>query len=129
MRNRDAAVRSRERKKMYVKDLEMKSKYYEAECKRLGIVLQCCLAENQALRLSLHNTKAFDPSMTKQESAVLLLGKDYELGICIFFLFLVSTFLAYVYCSSNWYSPCYVIPCLPDINSWLPGHYMILSAN
>ncbi|KAL6573389.1 hypothetical protein OROHE_001848 [Orobanche hederae] len=73
MRNRDAAVRSRERKKMYVRDLEMKSKYYEAECKRLGIVLQCCLAENQALRLSLHNSKAFDASMTKQESAVLLL--------------------------------------------------------
>ncbi|KAL6527193.1 hypothetical protein OROGR_016283 [Orobanche gracilis] len=73
MRNRDAAVRSRERKKMYVRDLEMKSKYYEAECRRLGIVLQCCLAENQALRLSLHNSKAFDASMTKQESAVLLL--------------------------------------------------------
>ncbi|KAL0392237.1 UNVERIFIED_CONTAM: Pyrophosphate--fructose 6-phosphate 1-phosphotransferase subunit alpha [Sesamum radiatum] len=73
MRNRDAAVRSRERKKMYVRDLEMKSKYYEAECKRLGTLLQCCLAENQALRLSLHNTKAFDASMSKQESAVLLL--------------------------------------------------------
>ncbi|KAL3619840.1 hypothetical protein CASFOL_034752 [Castilleja foliolosa] len=73
MRNRDAAVRSRERKKMYVRDLELKSKYYEAECKRLGILLQCCLSENQALRLSLHNTKAFDASMSKQESAVLLL--------------------------------------------------------
>ncbi|KAI3459915.1 hypothetical protein Pfo_016578 [Paulownia fortunei] len=85
MRNRDAAVRSRERKKMYVRDLEMKSKYYEAECKRLGILLQCCLAENQALRLSLHNSKAFDASMTKQESAVLLL-ESLLLGSLLGFL-------------------------------------------
>ncbi|KAK4421849.1 bZIP transcription factor 50 [Sesamum alatum] len=85
MRNRDAAVRSRERKKMYVRDLEMKSKYYEAECKRLGTLLQCCLAENQALRLSLHNTKAFDASMTKQESAVLLL-ESLLLGSLLGFL-------------------------------------------
>ncbi|GFZ10596.1 basic region/leucine zipper motif 60 [Actinidia rufa] len=79
LRNRDAAVRSRERKKMYVRDLEMKSKYLEGECRRLGILLQCCYAENQALRLSVQNTKAFDASMTKQESAVLLLelGKGY----------------------------------------------------
>ncbi|MFQ6640320.1 hypothetical protein Gotur_014728, partial [Gossypium turneri] len=40
-RNRDAAVRSRERKKMYVKDLEMKSRYLEGECRRLSRVLQC----------------------------------------------------------------------------------------
>ncbi|XP_051126584.1 bZIP transcription factor 50 [Andrographis paniculata] len=73
MRNRDAAVRSRERKKMYVTDLERKSKFYEAECRRLGILLQCSIAENQALRLSLHSTKAFDASMAKQESAVLIL--------------------------------------------------------
>ncbi|XP_075516680.1 uncharacterized protein LOC142551366 [Primulina tabacum] len=73
IRNRDAAVRSRERKKMYLKDLELKSKYCEAECKRLGTLLQCCLAENQALRLSLHNSKAYDASRNKQESAVLLL--------------------------------------------------------
>lgn len=85
MRNRDAAVRSRERKKMYVRDLEMKSKYYEAECKRLGALLQCCLAENQALRLSLHNTKAFDASMSKQESAVLLL-ESLLLGSLLGFL-------------------------------------------
>lgn len=100
MRNRDAAVRSRERKKMYVRDLEMKSKYYESECKRLGILLQCCLSENQALRLSLHNSKAFDASMTKQESAVLLLGKDFELCLC-FFCFYGSTVLVYLGCSSN----------------------------
>ncbi|XP_052201152.1 bZIP transcription factor 60 [Diospyros lotus] len=73
LRNRDAAVRSRERRKMYVRDLELKSRYLEGECRRLGMLLQCCFAENQALRLSLQNAKAFDASVTKQESAVLLL--------------------------------------------------------
>ncbi|KAL8487136.1 hypothetical protein ACS0TY_023708 [Phlomoides rotata] len=85
LRNRDAAVRSRERKKMYVRDLELKSKYYEAECRRLGMVLQGCVAENQVLRLSLHNSKAFDASMTKQESAVLLL-ESLLLGSLLGFL-------------------------------------------
>ncbi|CAI9270276.1 unnamed protein product [Lactuca saligna] len=73
LRNKDAALRSRERKKMYVKDLEMKSRYYEAECKRLGSMLQCFMAENQALRFSLHSSKAYNASTTKQESAVLFL--------------------------------------------------------
>ncbi|KAI3724732.1 hypothetical protein L2E82_36520 [Cichorium intybus] len=73
LRNKDAALRSRERKKMYVKDLEMKSRYYEAECKRLGSLLQCFMAENQALRFSLHSSKAYNVSTTKQESAVLFL--------------------------------------------------------
>ncbi|KAL9259473.1 bZIP transcription factor 50-like protein [Drosera capensis] len=72
LRNRDAAVKSRERKKMYVKDLEMKSRYLEAECKRLGKLLQCCYAENQVLRFSLHGN-AYGAPLTKQESAVLLL--------------------------------------------------------
>lgn len=76
LRNRDAALRSRERKKMYVKDLEMKSRYLEGECRRLGRLLQCCFAENQALRLSLQNQPPFGcgASVAKQESAVLLLG-------------------------------------------------------
>lgn len=74
LRNRDAAVRSRERKKMYVKDLEMKSKFLEGECRRLGRLLQCYCAENQALRFSLQMGGASGVSMTKQESAVLLLG-------------------------------------------------------
>lgn len=73
LRNRDAAVRSRERKKMYVKDLEMKSKYLEGECRRLGRLLQCCYAENQALRVTMQMSGAFGASTTKQESAVLLL--------------------------------------------------------
>lgn len=79
-RNRDAAVKSRERKKLYVKDLEMKSRYFEGECRRLGMLLNCVIAENQALRLSLHSSKAFDASMTKQESAVLLLGMKIDLS-------------------------------------------------
>ncbi|KVI07650.1 hypothetical protein Ccrd_013989 [Cynara cardunculus var. scolymus] len=74
LRNKDAALKSRERKKMYVKDLELKSRYYEGECRRLGSLLQCFMAENQALRFSLHSNKAYNASMTKQESAVLLLG-------------------------------------------------------
>ncbi|XP_038899022.1 bZIP transcription factor 60 [Benincasa hispida] len=73
LRNRDAAVRSRERKKMYLKDLEMKSKFLEAECRRLGRLLQCYCAENQALRFSLQMGGASGASLTKQESAVLLL--------------------------------------------------------
>jgi len=75
LRNRDAAVRSRERKKLYVKDLEMKSRYLEGECRRLGHLLQCCYAENNALRLCLQTRSAHGASMTLQESAVLLLGK------------------------------------------------------
>lgn len=71
LRNRDAAMRSRERKKIYVKDLEMKSRYMEAECRRLGRLLQCCYAENQMLRISLGS--AYGASMAKPESAVLLL--------------------------------------------------------
>ncbi|KAJ8772504.1 hypothetical protein K2173_027681 [Erythroxylum novogranatense] len=73
LRNRDAAVRSRERKKMYVRDLELKSKYLEAECRRLGRMLQCTVAENQALRLSLQKGGRFGVTSAKQESAVLLL--------------------------------------------------------
>ncbi|CAN4093799.1 unnamed protein product [Withania somnifera] len=85
LRNRDAAVRSRERKKLYVRDLELKSRYFESECKRLGFVLQCCLAENQALRFSLQNSSANGVSMTKQESAVLLL-ESLLLGSLLWFL-------------------------------------------
>lgn len=82
LRNRDAAVRSRERKKMYVKDLEMKSKFLEGECRRLGRLLQCCCAENQALRFSLQMGGASGASLAKQESAVLLLGTVY-LFLCV----------------------------------------------
>lgn len=71
LRNRDAAMKSRERKKMYVKDLEVKSRYLEAECRRLGRLLQCCYAENQMLRISLQSGSTC--AMAKPESAVLLL--------------------------------------------------------
>nr|ANS71547.1 bZIP protein 3 [Lonicera japonica] len=93
LRNRDAAVRSRERKKTYVRDLELKSKYFEGECKRLGMLLQFYLAENQALRHSLQNSKkAFDASMTKQESAVLLM-ESLLLGSLLWFLGIVMRLL------------------------------------
>ncbi|GAB2210387.1 hypothetical protein Droror1_Dr00015653 [Drosera rotundifolia] len=85
LRNRDAAVKSRERKKMYVKDLEMKSRYLEAECRRLGRLLQCSYAENQVLRFSLHGGKAYGAPLTKQESAVLLL-ESLLLGSLLWFL-------------------------------------------
>lgn len=62
---------------MYVRDLEMKSKFLEGECRRLGRLLQCYCAENQALRFSLEMRCASGASLTKQESAVLLLGMVY----------------------------------------------------
>ncbi|EOA38351.1 hypothetical protein CARUB_v10009864mg [Capsella rubella] len=74
VRNRDAAVRSRERKKEYVQDLEKKSKYLERECLRLGRMLECFVAENQSLRYCLQKGSGNNiPMMSRQESAVLLL--------------------------------------------------------
>ncbi|XP_019172061.1 PREDICTED: bZIP transcription factor 60 [Ipomoea nil] len=92
LRNRDAAVRSRERKKTHVRDLELKSKYYESECRRLGIMLQYCLAENQTLRFSLQNSKAVGASMPMQESAVLLL-ESLLLGSLHWFLGITCLFI------------------------------------
>ncbi|XP_065882163.1 bZIP transcription factor 60 [Euphorbia lathyris] len=91
LRNRDAAVRSRERKKMHVKDLEMKSKYFEGECRRLGRLLQCCISENQALRLAIQNGNAYGVTSTKQESAVLLL-ESLLLGSLLWFLGIMCLF-------------------------------------
>ncbi|KAG8075257.1 hypothetical protein GUJ93_ZPchr0006g44165 [Zizania palustris] len=71
MRNRDSAMKSRERKKLYVKDLETKSKYLEAECRRLSYALQCCAAENMALRQSLLKDRPVGAATAMQESAVL----------------------------------------------------------
>ncbi|MBA0785621.1 hypothetical protein Gotri_026402 [Gossypium trilobum] len=36
---------------MYVKDLQMKSRYLEGECRGLNRVLQCFIDENQALQI------------------------------------------------------------------------------
>ncbi|KAJ8762155.1 hypothetical protein K2173_007308 [Erythroxylum novogranatense] len=72
LRNRDAAVRSRERRKI-----------------RLGRTLQCYVAENQALQLSL---QAFGVSSTKQESAVLLL-ESLLLGSLLWFLGIMCLFI------------------------------------
>lgn len=93
LRNRDAAVRSRERKKMYVRDLELKSKFLEGECRRLGRLLQCYYAENQALRFSLQMGGASGALLTKQESAVLLLGTVY--------LFLSFCLIIFIYGEMN----------------------------
>ncbi|KAI6688536.1 hypothetical protein NL676_025364 [Syzygium grande] len=89
LRNRDAAVRSRERKKMYLKDLEVKSKYLEGECRRLGRLLQCVMAENQALRFSLQNS-ACGANVAKQESAVL--SEPLPLGSLFWFLCITCLF-------------------------------------
>jgi hypothetical protein len=91
LRNRDAAVRSRERKKMYVKDLEIKSKYLEGECRRLGRMLQCMVAENQALRYNLQCSNAYGVPVTKQESAVLML-ESLLLGSLLWFLGIMCLF-------------------------------------
>ncbi|RZC45811.1 hypothetical protein C5167_038758 [Papaver somniferum] len=74
IRNRDAALRSRERKKMYVKELEVKSRYLENECRRLQHLLHCCYAENHNLHLQIGASMA-----AKQESAVLFLGNPFIL--------------------------------------------------
>ncbi|KAL6888343.1 hypothetical protein ACP4OV_009369 [Aristida adscensionis] len=71
MRNKDSAMKSRERKKLYVKDLEMKSKYLEAECCRLSYALQCFAAENVALRQRLLKDRPVGAPTATQESAVL----------------------------------------------------------
>ena len=71
MRNRDSAMKSREKKKLYVKDLVMKSKYLEAECCRLSYALQCCTAENMALRQSLLKDRRAGAPTAMQESAKL----------------------------------------------------------
>ncbi|KAK1553788.1 hypothetical protein Q3G72_003636 [Acer saccharum] len=91
LRNRDAAVRSRERKKTYVKDLEMKSRYLEGECRRLGRLLQCVVAENQALHFSLQKGNALGASLAKQESAVLLM-ESLLLGSLLWFLGIMCLF-------------------------------------
>ncbi|XP_078443374.1 basic region/leucine zipper motif 60 [Wolffia australiana] len=92
MKNRESAMKSRERKKMYVKELEMKSKYMSLEVKRLQRALHCCAAENMALRQSLTKPKpALAAPLAIQESAVLfveslLLGSLYWLVsvVCLF---------------------------------------------
>ncbi|TVU08205.1 hypothetical protein EJB05_41598, partial [Eragrostis curvula] len=71
MRNRDSAMKSRERKKTYIKELETKSKYLEAECRRLSYALQCYAAENMALRQSVLKDRPVGAPTAMQESAVL----------------------------------------------------------
>lgn len=70
-------MKSRERKKSYVKDLETKSKYLEAECRRLSYALQCCAAENMALRQTMLKDRPIGAHTAMQESAVLM-GKMHQ---------------------------------------------------
>ncbi|XP_074583481.1 LOW QUALITY PROTEIN: bZIP transcription factor 50-like [Curcuma longa] len=100
MRNRDSAMKSRERKKIYVKELEMKSKYLEAECRRLDYALRCCAAENLSLRQCLQKEKLFDASAAKQESAVLL-EESLLLGSLLWLASIICLFL---------------LPVLPNLN-------------
>ncbi|KAJ6835817.1 bZIP transcription factor 50 [Iris pallida] len=73
LRNRESAMMSRERKKIYVKELEMKSKYLESECRRLDYALRCCVAENQVLHQRLQMGGPLGVYAAKQESAVLFM--------------------------------------------------------
>ncbi|KAG6472957.1 bZIP transcription factor 50-like [Zingiber officinale] len=100
MRNRDSAMKSRERKKIYLKELEMKSKYMEAECRRLDYALQCCAAENLALRQCLQKEKRFDVAAAKQESAVLF-EESLPLGSLLWLASIICLFL---------------LPVLPNLN-------------
>ncbi|KAJ3679018.1 hypothetical protein LUZ60_017029 [Juncus effusus] len=90
MRNRDSAKSSRERKKEYIKELEMKSRYLESECKRLNYALQCFMTENMALRQSMQCKEAasgkgkgkggpHSGDVAMRESAVLL-SESRQLG-------------------------------------------------
>lgn len=85
---------------MYVKDLEMKSGYLEGKCRRLSCLLQWSIAENQALRFTLNQCCAFDASLAKQESAVLLLGtiRFHKLLIHCVVLFLYYNQKKLVFC-------------------------------
>ena len=97
MRNRDSAKSSRERKKEYIKELEMKSRFLESECKRLNYSLQCFMSENMVLRQALQSKeiaaagkgkKPHCADVAMRESAVLFLGN--YLNLYIFHLILVQ---------------------------------------
>ncbi|XP_020588397.1 bZIP transcription factor 50 [Phalaenopsis equestris] len=94
MRNRESAMISRERRKMYIKNLEMKNKHLEMDCRRLDYTLQCCMAENLALRQSLQfrKNRSCGASASKQESAVLFM-ESLLLGSLFWFVSLVCLFL------------------------------------
>jgi hypothetical protein len=95
MRNKDSAMKSRERKKIYVKELETKNKYLEAECRRLSYALQCHAAENMVLRQSLLKDRPVGAPTAMQESAVLT-GKAHQTNmpmLCFFMKRSCSFFL------------------------------------
>ncbi|KAK1559822.1 hypothetical protein Q3G72_018791 [Acer saccharum] len=63
--------RSRERKKTYLKHLEMKSMYLEGECRRLRRLLQCVVARIK-LFILVYILQNGNASLVNQESATLL---------------------------------------------------------
>lgn len=93
LRNRDSAMKSRERRKLYVRDLELKNKYLESECRRLEYLLHCCTAENLALHQHLQKGRMAVACGAKQESAVLFM-KPLLLGSLFWLTSIVYLFLA-----------------------------------
>lgn len=75
LRNRDSAMKSRERRKLYIHDLEKRSRSLEMECRRLEHLLYSAAAENRALHQHLQRDRTIGSSTAKQESAVLFVGK------------------------------------------------------
>nr|BCX99711.1 BZIP domain-containing protein [Zostera marina] len=99
IKNRDSAMKSRERKRKYVKDLEAKAKILESECRRLEHLYQCVKAENISLHRHLQKDSVSVVYQAGQETAVLfkeslLLGSLFWL-VSIAYLFLGSNLLAW----------------------------------
>eukprot|EP00245_Coleochaete_scutata_P006417 TRINITY_DN20846_c0_g1_i1.p1 TRINITY_DN20846_c0_g1~~TRINITY_DN20846_c0_g1_i1.p1 ORF type:complete len:539 (-),score=93.02 TRINITY_DN20846_c0_g1_i1:328-1944(-) len=58
MRNREAAIESRKRKKMYEKELEVKCRLLESQCSQLRHTVAVAAIENSALRAELDRVKS-----------------------------------------------------------------------
>lgn len=69
-------MKSRERKRKYVKDLEAKAKILESECRRLEHLYQCVKAENISLHRHLQKDSVSVVYQAGQESAVLFKGNE-----------------------------------------------------
>ncbi|KAK8936948.1 bZIP transcription factor 60 [Platanthera zijinensis] len=94
MRNRESAMISRERKKMYINDLEKKNKHLDSECRRLQYALRCSMAETIDLRqkLQFQTIRPCGAFMARQESAVLFM-ESLLLGSLFWFVSLAGLLL------------------------------------
>lgn len=94
IRNRESAMMSRERKKMYINDLEEKNKHLESEYRRIEYALRCSMAETIDLRkkLQFQTIRLCGASMARQESAVLFV-ESLLLGSLFWFVSLASILL------------------------------------